>query len=157
MNRLRTSVVVAGALLAFGFSALALASPADVKEKPKNAATLDDNTAMLTENTGGQEKTSKVELKYSLKVKGWFDGDGFNIEEVEDDGPAAKLADPSGGQQAKLEKGDIITQVGGKQIKSADDYVKAMNSADDPTKIKIKVKDVKTGQEREFTAEAMKR
>ena len=159
MNRFRTSLLVLGALMLFGFSALALASQQEKKEKqrPKDAPTLDDSKGTLTETTDGKENTKKLELKYSLKVKGYFDKDGFNIEEVEEGGPAAKLASSTGTEKYQLEKGDIITEVDGKALKSADDYVKAINEASDPMKLKIKVKDVKKGEERELTAEAAKR
>src|SRR5207302_2025141 len=56
--------------------AVALAAAADDKKpkvKPKNAPTLDDRTATLTETVDGQKKESKIDLKYSLKVDGYFD------------------------------------------------------------------------------------
>jgi C-terminal processing protease CtpA/Prc len=152
------AVLVIGMLL--GAGALAQAALPDDKEKakPKGAPTLDDGTATLTETSGGKEKKTKLELKYCLKVKGYFDGDGLNLEEVEADGPATKMTDTAGmGANVMLEKGDIIREVDGKPIKSAQDYVKAMNGASDPAKVKLKVRDVRTGQDAEFFAEAAKR
>ncbi|HLN33415.1 MAG TPA: PDZ domain-containing protein [Gemmataceae bacterium] len=157
MNRLQTVVTVLCGTLLFALATAALAGPADEKQKPKNAATLDDQAATLTQTTDGKEKTSKVDLKYCLKVKGYFDKDGFNIEEVDADGPAARLSDPAGGGNAGMEKGDIITEVEGKKIKSAQDYAKALNGAADHTKTKIKVKDVNSGDEKEFTVDAAQR
>jgi S1-C subfamily serine protease len=157
MNRFRTYLLVLGALMLFGLSNLALASPADDKEKqkPKDAPTLDDSTCMLTEYKDGNETTKKLDLKCALNVKGYFDNDGFNIQHVEDNGPATKLTSSSG-ETMKLEKGDIITEIDGHKIKSADDYVQAMNGASDPEKIKIKVKDVNSGKEQDFTVAAKK-
>ena len=129
----------------------------DPKEKPKSAATFDDRTATLTETVDGKEKTTKLELKYNLKVKGYFDKDGFQIEEVDAEGPAASLSDAAGNKGVTLEKGDVIKEVDGKAVKSAADYVKAINSAPDHTKIKIKVRDINTGTDQEFFAEANKR
>jgi len=143
--------------LLLGLATAALAGPDEEKQKPKNAATLDDQAGTLTQTTDGKEKTSKVDLKYCLKVKGYFDKDGFNIEEVDADGPAFKLTDPDSGGVAMLEKGDIIIEVDGKKIKSAEDYAKAINGAADHTKTKIKVKDVRSGDAKDFTADAAQR
>jgi membrane-associated protease RseP (regulator of RpoE activity) len=154
MNRFPASVGVLLVALLFGLSAVTLAAADDKeKEKPKNAPTLDDASATLTQTVDGKEKTTKLELKYALKVKGYFDGDGFNIEEVDPCGPAAKLS----GGTAMMEKGDIIVEVEGKKIKSAQDYAKAINGAADSTRIKIKVRDVRSGNDQDFEVEAVKR
>jgi hypothetical protein len=160
MNRFSRGLAVLATGLLLAMAALAQAAPADDKdkEKPKDAPMLDDGTAMLTETSGGKEKKTKLDLKYCLKVRGYFDKDGFNLEDVEADGPATKLTDTAGmGANVMLEKGDIIKEVDGKPIKSAQDYVKAMNEASDPAKVKLKVRDVRTGQDSEFLAEAAKR
>ena len=47
---------ILSAALLLGFSALALAD----KEKPKDAATFDDSSAMLTENEAGKEKKTTI-------------------------------------------------------------------------------------------------
>ena len=151
MNRLQTVVTVLCGTLLFCLAAAALAGADDAKKKPKNAATLDDHAGTLT------QALSKVDLKYCLKVKGYFDSDGLNIEEVDEQGPAAKLTDPAGGEPMKMEKGDIITEVEGKKIKSAEDYAKALNGAAVHTKTKIKVKDVRSGDVKEFTVNAAQR
>jgi membrane-associated protease RseP (regulator of RpoE activity) len=152
MSRLCTSLAVLAAVSVIALGA-ALAGAGD---KPKDATVLDDRTATVTETVDGKEKESKVELKYSLKVKGYFDKDGYHIEEVDSDGPATAL-DDGNGNMAALEKGDIIVSVDGKPVKSAKDYVKAMNDAADHSKTKIKVKDVNTGNDQEFYANAAKR
>ena len=158
MSRFRPQVAVLCIVLLLGLGTLVRGGVKNDKEKPKDAPTLDDRTATLTEVAGGKEKQTKVDLKYSLKVKGYFDADGFNIEEFDMDGPAAKLTDAAGtGQTAILDKGDIIVAVDGKRIKSAQDYVKAINGAADHTKIKLKIRDVRSGQEAEFLADAVKR
>jgi S1-C subfamily serine protease len=159
MNRFSPRFAASALVLLVGLGALALAAPDDKKEKqkPKDAPTLDDQTATLTEVAAGKEKKTKLDLKHCLKVRGYFDNDGFNLEEVDAGGPAEKLATSDGTGQAMLEKGDIITEVDGKPVKSADDYVKAMNGASDPAKLKLKVRDVRTGEEQEFIADAAKR
>jgi S1-C subfamily serine protease len=160
MNRFRTSLLVLGVFFLFGFTAITFARSDEKKEKqrPKNAPVLDDSTGTLTEMMDGKENTRKLDLKHCLKVKGYFDTDGFNVEEVEDSGPATKLTSSAGdGTPMRLEKGDIITEIDGKQIRTSDDYVTAMNNASDPTKTKIKVKDINTNQERDFTVECAKR
>jgi S1-C subfamily serine protease len=155
MTRFRalTAALCAAALVCL---AAVAAARADEKEKPKDAPTLDDATAMLVETAGGKEKKTKIDLKYSLKVKGYFDKDGFNIEEVDNNGPAFHLDDGNGNTGLMLEKGDIIVEVDGKPVKSAKDYAKAMNGAADHSKTKIKVKDVRTGNELDLTADAEK-
>jgi hypothetical protein len=162
--------VVCSLLLGLAAVAQAAADDNKEKEKPKNAPTLDDRSAMLTETVDGKETAgagpsrsgcqgrggcgttgkTKLDLKYSLKVVGYFDKDGFNIEEVEPGGPAAQLS----GGIAMMEKGDIIVEVDGKKIKSAQDYVKAINGAADHTKIAIKVRDVRTGNDQDFEVDA---
>ncbi len=152
MSRFCMSLAVSSALAVIGLSA-ALAGADDKADKK---ASLDDRTATVTESVDGKEKESKVDLKYSLKVKGYFDKDGYHIEEVDGDGPAAALFDKDG-NAASLEKGDIILTVDGKAVKSPKDYAKAMNDAADHTKVKIKVKDVNTGNDQEFYANTAKR
>jgi S1-C subfamily serine protease len=129
---------------------------ADDNEKPKGAPTLDDAKAMVTETVDGKEKSSTVELKYCLKVKAYFDKDGMHLEEVDEDGPAMHLTN-NDGNQVQLEKGDIIREVDGKAIKSVSDYVKAMNGALDHSKVKVKVKDVRTGDDQDLIADTSKR
>jgi S1-C subfamily serine protease len=158
MRRCQSFVAFTCATVLLGLGALAFASIDDPKEKakPKDAATLDDQAGTLT--VDGKESTKKIDLKYSLKVKGYFDKDGFNMEEVEADGPATHLrTEPTGDPTTSLEKGDIITEVDGKKVTSAEDYAKAINGAADQAKLKIKVKDVNTGNESDFFAEAAKR
>ncbi len=157
MSRFQRGLMAVSMVLLFGLAGVALAAfDEKSKDKPKDASTLDDATGTLTEMVDGKPKESKVDLKYCLKVKGYFDDKGFNIEEVDDDGPAVKLSNGQGGA-IRLEKGDIITEVDGKKIKSAQDYVKAMNGAADHSKTKVKVRDVNSGDVVELVAEADKR
>jgi S1-C subfamily serine protease len=135
------------------FAAPTFAADDEAKAKPKDAPTLDDSTATLTEVVGGKKKQSKIDLKYCLKVKGYFDDAGFHMEEIEDGGPATHLT----GAGTSLEKGDIITHVDGKPVKSAADYAKAMNGAADHAQVKLRVKDVNSGNEVEVEAETAKR
>jgi membrane-associated protease RseP (regulator of RpoE activity) len=157
MIRFRALLLVVCASLVLAFAAgLQAASDEEKKGKPKDAAILDDATATLTETVDGKEKKTKIDLNYCLKVKGYFQADGFHIDEVDAGGPAATLSNADTAN-AQMEKGDIITEVDGKRIKSAQDYAKAMNSAADHAKTKVKVRDVNSGQEAEFDAAAAKR
>lgn len=156
MNRHHLAVAVLLAAAGFCLSG-SLVRAEDPKEKPKGAATLDDRTAMATETVDGKEKATKVDLKFTLKVKGFFDKDGLNIEDLDGDGPAANLSDADGNKGVTLEKGDIIREIDGKPVKSAADYVKALNGVADNTKVKLKVRDINTGKDQEFFAEAQKR
>ncbi len=154
MNRRNLALAFLGAALVVCFASLAIAD--DKNEKAKSGPTLDDRTATLTETVEGKEKTSKVDLKYNLKVKGVFTKDGLQLEEVDEEGPAHKLTNDDGSAQAYLEKGDIIREIDGKPIKSVDDYVKALNNASDHNKVKIKVRDVRTGDDQDFVADTNK-
>jgi S1-C subfamily serine protease len=154
MTRFRAFALVLCVASVFCLAAVA-ALPADDKEKPKDAPTLDDGKATVTETVDGKEKTSKLDLKYALKVKGYFANDGFHIEEVDGNGPAARL-DDGNGNGAMMEKGDIIVEVDGKPVKSPKDYAKAMNGAADHSKTKLKIKDVNTGNDQTFYADAEK-
>jgi S1-C subfamily serine protease len=160
MTRFQTFVVVLAAtlLLSQGANFVAGSAARDDKDKPKDAATFDDKTATLTQTVDGKEKKKEIELKYALKVKGYFDKDGFKMEEVEADGPATHLAMEAGGEgNVMLERGDIIVEVDDKPIKSVEDYAKAMNGAADHSKTKIKVKDINSGENQTFYADAAKR
>jgi len=155
MTRLQRLVTIVCAALLFGLGAAALAG-SDEKDKDKPKSTFDDATGTLTETVDGKPKETKVDLKYCLKVKGYFDDKGFHIEEVAEDGAGYKL-NRADGETLRMEKGDIITEVDGKKIKSAQDYAKALNGAADHSKTKIKVRDVNSGDEQDFTVEAEKR
>jgi hypothetical protein len=154
MNRQLLCLAVLSAAAVLALSA-ALAR-ADEKDKPKGA-TLDDRAATVTETTDGKETTTKLELKYTLKIKGIFDKDGLRIEELDADGPMNMLKDGDGNVVGMAEKGDVIREMDGKAIKSAKDYVKALNEAADANKIKVKLKDINTGNDQEFYVSAQKR
>jgi S1-C subfamily serine protease len=158
MNRCRVFAAGLTMVVLLGLTASATWSMDDekTKDKPKDAPTLDDQTGTLTQTVDGKEKKTELDLKYCLKVKGYFSNDGFHIEEVDSDGPATRLSNADG-QTVGLEKGDIITEVDGKRIKSPQDYAKAMNGTADHAKTKIKVRDVRTGNEQDVTAEAAKK
>jgi S1-C subfamily serine protease len=142
--------------VAFAASTFAAADDQSNKVKPKDAPTLDDGTATLTEFVDGKKKQSKIELKYCLKVKGYFSKEGLHVEDLDGDGPAAMLDDGNGGA-AMMEKGDIIVEVDGKKVKTAEDYVKALNGAADPDKVKLKIRDVNSGNDADYYAKAAKR
>jgi S1-C subfamily serine protease len=157
MNRFQCLMRVFCAMLFFVVASVALARDDEKdKDKPKNAAMIDDAKGTLTETVDGKPKETKLDLQYCLKIKGYVDDKGLHIEEVDEDGPAHQVSNADG-QGVQLEKGDIITEVDGKKIKSAQDYVKAMNGASDHAKTKIKVRDVRTEQEMDFVADAAKR
>ena len=160
MSRFQTFVVVVAATLLLGQAAnfVTGSSARDDKDKPKDAAIFDDSKATLTQTIDGKEKKKEIDLKYALKVKGYFDKDGFKMDEVEADGPAMHLAMEAGGEgNTALEKGDIIIEIDDKPIKTVEDYAKAMNGAADHTKTKIKVKDVNSGEHQTFYADTAKR
>jgi S1-C subfamily serine protease len=98
----------------------------------------------------GKVEKTKLDLKYYIQVKGAFDDDGFTLSTVEPGGPATMLTNDDGNVVAALEAGDVIQEVDGKAVKSPKDYAKAMNDAKDRTKIKVKVKDVNSGNSMEF-------
>ncbi len=155
MTRFQRSVTIVCAALLFGLGTVALAS-SDEKDKEKPKTMFDDAKGTLTETVDGKPKETKVDLKYCLKVKGYVDDKGFHIEEVDEDGPGYKL-NRADGAMLRLEKGDIIIEVDGKKIKSAQDYAKALDGAADHSKTKIKIRDVNTGDEQDFTVDAEKR
>jgi S1-C subfamily serine protease len=125
---------------------------------PDDAPRLDDEKQEVTRTlAGGKVEKSKVELKYYLQVKGAFDEDGFTLEAVEPGGPAAMLTNEDGTGNVMLEAGDVIKEVDGKAVKSAKDYAKALNDAKDHTKIKLKIVDVRTGNELTCLASAKER
>jgi hypothetical protein len=151
----RTTVSLA-ALLAALLCVAAASRADDDKDKPKDAPTLDDQAGTLTKVVDGKPEKTKVELKYCLKVKGYFSKEGLHVEDLDGDGPAAMLDDGNGGA-AMMEKGDIIVEVDGKKVKTAEDYVKALNGAADPDKVKLKIRDVNSGNDADYYAKAAKR
>jgi hypothetical protein len=153
MNRRSLALTILGAAFVVCFAGIGMADDKD--DKSKSGPSLDDRTSMLTETVDGKDKTSKVDLKYNLKVKGVFTKDGLKLDEIDEDGPAHKLTNDEG-TPAYLEPGDVIREIDGKAIKSADDYVKALNGASDHEKVKIKVRDVRTGDDQVFYANSNK-
>jgi S1-C subfamily serine protease len=135
---------------------VAAVSRAD-EDRPKDAPTLDDQAGTLTKTVDGKPEKTKVDLKYCLKVKGYFTKDGLHVEELDGDGPAAMLHDADGNAVAMMEVGDAITEVDGKKVKSAEEYAKALNGAADPDKVKLKVRDKNTGNDFEYYVKAVKR
>ena len=91
MQRVHASLAILCAGLIVALAVPTFAADGQKKAKPKNATTLDDAAGTLTEFVDGKQKQSKIDLKYCLKVKGYFDNAGFHIEEVEDGGPATHL------------------------------------------------------------------
>jgi hypothetical protein len=96
--------------------------------------------AHLTQGEGTLVRT-RMNLTYCLRIKGYFDEDGFNVEEVDPTGPAAELTLVDGqGQTQGLRKGDIITEVDGKTVTSAEAYAKAMNGVRDHRETRLKIR-----------------
>jgi hypothetical protein len=117
----------------------------DAKGKPAGAATLDDESQLVTTTEGGKDASRKIELKYVIRVRGYFDQGGFMIEAVTPDGPATRLKDAGGMPAGSLEAGDVILEVDGKPVKSPDDYAKAINAASDPKRLKLKIRSTAPG------------
>ena len=160
MKMLRCAIVLLLAGFVFGLAGLTAARDDDKKadkEKPKDAATLDDEEQEVTTTKDTKAETKKIELKYYLQVSGYFDKDGYNIEKITEDGPATHLMDENGMSGASMEVGDIIVEVDGKKVMSPDDYAKAINGVSDHEKIKLKIKDKNTGKDVEYYASARKR
>ena len=156
--------VLRGTLLAlfagFLFSLAATAQAQDEKkdkEKPKDAATLDDEAQELTTTSGTKQETKKIDLKYYLQVSGYFDKQGYNIEKITDGAPVTQLADDNGNVTMTMEVGDIIVEVDGKKVTTPQEYAKALNNVADPAKVKLKVKDKNTGNDVDFYVSARKR
>jgi S1-C subfamily serine protease len=146
-----------GSLLV-ALAGLLLAPPPDGGDKKATKEVYDDQTAEVKATVDGKETVKKLSAKRCLKVRGTIDQDGFRLQEVTEGGPATRLTTVGMGEQpAELEKGDIIIEVDGKKIRSAADYVAALDGAKDPEKVRIKVIDINTGQAMEFTAPAAER
>jgi S1-C subfamily serine protease len=146
-----------GSLLV-ALAGLLLSPPPDGGDKKAVKETYDDQTAEVKTTVDGKETVKKLSAKRCLKVRGTIDQDGFRLQEVTEGGPAMRLTTiGDGGQPAELEKGDIVVEVDGKKIRSAADYVAALDGAKDAEKVRIKVIDINTNMPMEFTAPAEER
>ncbi|HLN31826.1 MAG TPA: protein kinase [Gemmataceae bacterium] len=127
-----------------------------VRRLPRPTPRLDDEKGELTgKDALGKIEKSKVELRYYLQIAGAFGDDGFTVEEVQPGGPATHLSTDKG--MTNLEAGDIILEMDGKAVKSPDDYAKVLNGVKDHTKIKLKIRDVRTGNDLSCTVTAKER
>ena len=134
------------------------AGAAEDKKKPADAKSINDKKGEVTAVADGATATAKLPLKYCLDIQGWFDKDGLNITEVNAEGPAGHLAMKMGEEgEAALEPGDIIVEVDGKKVTTPKDYADALNNAKNHDGVKLKVKDVRTGDMQEFFAKSSKR
>jgi len=157
MNALKATLLALFAGFLFSLAATAQAQDEKKdKEKPKDAATLDDEAQEVTTTSGTKQETKKIDLKYYLQVSGYFDKQGYNIEKITDGSPVTQLADDNG-NTAMMEVGDIIVEVDGKKVTTPQEYAKALNNVADPAKIKLKVKDKNTGNDVDFYVSARKR
>jgi S1-C subfamily serine protease len=107
--------------------------------------------------SGEDKKDAKPEAKKDSEVKGKIPEEirkkikeskltqGVVIIEVTADGAAHKGHEKAngGGETVLLEEGDIITQIDGKDVKSAEDYHKLMKGKEEK---KLTVVDVNTGK-----------
>jgi hypothetical protein len=148
--------LLAGCALALTPRAGVADDPKPKKEKPADAESYDDQKAEAKTVTDGKPATRKLEAKRSLRVAGYFAKDGFHIEKVTEGGPAMQLQ-AADGTPAAMEAGDIISEVDGKKVTSAADYVAALDGAKDIGKVKLKVIDVNTGNAMDFTVTAAER
>src|SRR5438876_723432 len=116
MNLLKGTLLALFAGFLFSLAATAQAQDEKkVKEKPKDAATLDDEAQEVTTTSGTKQETKKIDLKYYLQVSGYFDKQGYNIEKITDGSPVTQLSDDNG-NMAMMEVGDIIVEVDGKKV-----------------------------------------
>jgi len=81
------------------------------KEKPKDAATLNDEEQTLTTISDDKTKTKKIELKYYLQVSGYLTRMVLTSKKVTKDGPATQLRDDDGNGGVTTEAGDIILEL----------------------------------------------
>jgi S1-C subfamily serine protease len=158
MNALKGTLLAlfAGFLLSLAATAQAQDEKKD-KEKPKDAATLNDEEQEVTTTSGTKQETKKIDLKYYLQVSGYFDKQGYNIEKITDGSPVTQLSDDNGNNAIMMEVGDIIVEVDGKKVTTPQEYAKALNNVADPEKIKLKVKDKNTGNDIDLYVSARKR
>jgi S1-C subfamily serine protease len=158
MNALKATLLALFAGFLFSLAATAQAQDEKKdKEKPKDAATLDDEAQEVTTTSGTKQETKKIDLKYYLQVSGYFDKQGYNIEKITDGSPVTQLSDDNGNNAIMMEVGDIIVEVDGKKVTTPQEYAKALNNVADPEKIKLKVKDKNTGNDIDLYVSARKR
>jgi hypothetical protein len=83
MNALKGTLLALFAGFLFSLAATAQAQDEKKdKEKPKDAATLNDEEQEVTTTSGTKQETKKIDLKYYLQVSGYFDKQGYNIEKI---------------------------------------------------------------------------
>ncbi|HEV3083961.1 MAG TPA: PDZ domain-containing protein [Gemmataceae bacterium] len=158
MNALKGTLLALFAGFLFSLAATAQAQDEKKdKEKPKDAATLNDEEQEVTTTSGTKQETKKIDLKYYLQVSGYFDKQGYNIEKITEGSPVTQLSDDNGNNAIMLEVGDIIVEVDGKKVTTPQEYAKALNNVADPEKIKLKVKDKNTGNDIDLYVSARKR
>jgi S1-C subfamily serine protease len=158
MNAFKATLLALFAGFLFSLAATAQAQDEKKdKEKPKDAATLDDEAQEVTTTSGTKQETKKIDLKYYLQVSGYFDKQGYNVEKITDGSPVTPLSDDNGNNAIMMEVGDIIVEVDGKKVTTPQEYAKALNNVADPEKIKLKVKDKNTGNDIDLYVSARKR
>src|SRR4051794_21609510 len=104
--------------------------------------------SLLPAPTPAEEK-SEVRDQATLKIKGnqLPDGGGFEITEVDADGPAANMKWANGKEgRVILEKGDVIVQIEGKRFRSTREMLDLLNDgyAANNGQVRLRVLDATT-------------
>ncbi|HMO15586.1 MAG TPA: PDZ domain-containing protein [Pirellulaceae bacterium] len=86
----------------------------------------------------------------------WFDYEGLNIEGLAGNSPLLRLRDRYG-RSFYLERGDVITAIDGIPIRSFEDYLWALQDAQNPRNLRLTVINCRDGQYITLYGSAMKR
>jgi hypothetical protein len=94
--------------------------------------------------------------EYRLQITAEFTPNGMRVLSVDPNGPAASLTRVVNGQRYKgiLDTGDVILAVDGMAIHTQDDYHAAMRASHNG-RVRLTVRDVKTGQVAHWYAQAV--
>jgi S1-C subfamily serine protease len=95
--------------------------------------------------------------EWKLGVYGWFDEQGLHVTGLAADTSLNDLRTrPYGrGSRIMLERGDIIGSIDGRRVPDLERFRAALNEADDPENIRLRVIDVRTGRVLTFYAAAI--
>lgn len=86
--------------------------------------------------------------EWKLGVYGWFDDQGLHVTGLAADTSLNDLrTHPYGrGSRIMLERGDVIRSVDGRRVPDLERFRAALNDADDPESVRLRVIDVRTGR-----------
>lgn len=176
----RTTMILAFLALALvSLSASAQGNPK--KSRPENARIYGDAKQEVKQGTkvnvqrrektygagpggGSTSRTVAVavvmpENRFMLNVGGWFDSEGFNLEDIPASSAVSALYDQpeKKGARYRLEPGDVIAAINGNPVTTYEEYVYALNSAPNPRDVELEVIDCNSGKRLTLYATAIKR